>query len=629
MGKTHCWLKIALNNRTLESSLTVRTSAWTYILKVKPLTFTCVLRQTILSPACDEIAQTNYEDYALMRCVEGKGLFLQIMGEIRDVQFSIHVNDDAFRIAQVNETPIAPTPSSTAVDGSAATGVDPNPVVTSSADLVATAATTDPPVGEGEVEDPPVLTPEEQFMLEVSSVRFPHRHKGIKPWQHVFGVSLAYLSKNSYHSRFALIDPVLSIPNIIQDCIDILRENPDTPRLFRATVLNVHVNKLREIVETEGSLPPDLDAHGAGALLIDFFKHLPEPLLTSEKYDAFVASGRLRDEEASIRNIQCLVQEMPVYCKFVLEKVIGLMHFLQLPEHAELNGVDVFSAATVLAPVIAFKNEPSHVLPSGQRRSNHTQHQDLRFAAVGAQVIERMIEHHEVIFQDVRLQVSDALERLNAKKDALRSIHHMFKLRPQVNFLSDRQQLEEITTAFVNHAKAQSSASSPNNPANLSPTSASNMTQQQLEMKSQPLRHRVSMPHIVVPNTILDPAQEAAIVALAAASRTSSGGRRQTVTISAPSQLLNRERQHDPLLDDRGIVVAWETHGFNRPTVLGNFDKGGVLLLRCVAYMLREEGDDILKLLYRRALPTTSSSFDAGLVSCAICRSLVHLLKLE
>uniref|UniRef100_K3WGT4 Oxidation resistance protein 1 n=1 Tax=Globisporangium ultimum (strain ATCC 200006 / CBS 805.95 / DAOM BR144) TaxID=431595 RepID=K3WGT4_GLOUD len=555
-GKARCWLKIALNKHALESTLLL-----------------------IFSVQCDQVIRSSYEEWALMRCCEGMGLFLQMVMDIRNVHFAIRVNDDPFQIAEPKETPTVPiagAPDGVEDSATATTNTDTTneltEEVTVSADKLTNAVDS--------------AIADEEF-VEVSSMFFPHRHKGIKPWQYVFGVGISYLAKNPYHSRFALIDPVLAIPNIVQDCIDFLMENPDSPRLFRATVLNVHINQLREIVETDGALPPDLDAPAAGAILMDFFKNLPEPLLTSEKYEAFIASGRLRDEEASIRNITCLVQDMPVCGKFVLEKVIGLMHFLLSPEHTEHNGLDIATASTTLAPVIAFKKEPSKG-PLGQRRSTHSQHQDVRYAAVGAQVVERMIKHYDVIFQDVRVQVSDALTRLEAKKSALLSIYQLFKMKPQVNFLSDKQYMEEITKAFTENTRSDTSPpQSPNNPDKATTTSVPKVT--------SPLRHR-------------------------------------TVTTSNPFQQMQLRAVNGLTTSlnaafDRSVVEIWEKHGFNRPTLLDNFDKGGVLLLRSVAYMLKNDSD-VLQVLYTRALPSAAPTYDAGLVSSAICESLINLLKL-
>ncbi|DBA04013.1 TPA: hypothetical protein N0F65_009360 [Lagenidium giganteum] len=636
-GKARCWLKTALNNSTLESTLMI-----------------------IFSITCEQVVWSSYEDWALVRCAEVLELFLQMVVDIRSVRFCIQINDDPFRLSETKEVPMIPIVAD-ATDGNNKPGA-----------TNGTEAAAEPQPGPPSVERPssvsdPVtpLTPDEDF-VEVSSMIFPHRNKGIKPWQHVFGVSLAYLSKNPYHSRFALIDPVLAVPNIVQDCIDIIVDNPDTLRLFRATVLNVHISQLREFVETHGAVPEDLDPHAAGALLMDFFKNLPEPLLTHDKYDAFVAAGRIKDEEASVRNIACLVHELPVYYKYVLEKLIGLMFYLQLPEHSDTNGLDFVSASTILAPVIAFKAEQAVVLPNGQRRSSHTQHQDLRYAAVGAQVIERMIKHQEVIFKDVRLEVSDALERLETKKEALSSINHLAKMKPQVNFLSDRQQLEEISKAFTQHVEQKANPAayiSGNNSVDntdavganaLPPLPAPSSPQPQHEVQQLVLDHSQddegsqnegqSSPEeysdLPQPPLVDRSAEEIARPSTAPHPTTLSveeltfenvGLRRQSMMSTAGlrakgtptnSFILSVEQ-----LFDEKTLAAWKSHGFNRPTVLSNFDNGGVLLLRSVAYMIKQDSQ-VLERLYQRALPTARSSYDAGLVSSAICNSLLNMLKL-
>lgn len=629
----------------------------------------------IFSLACEQLIRSSYEEWSLIRCSEGLGLFLQMVIEIRSVNFAMEVSDEPFHApaesaTTTSETAVAvaaeiateigsllppPAPVTTAEEA----GVNENtPLLATPPSSVAELSAEPSAAALGEVEEeksdptpdgassPPSAPspPPEEVVVEVPVMNFIHRNKAIKPWQHVFGVSLAYLCKNPYHSRFALIDPVLAIPNLVQDCIDFLMDHPDTPRLFRATVLNVHISQLRDLVEMDGGLPPDLEPLGAGALLLDFFKNLPDPLLTSEKYDAFVASGRLRDEEASVRNLTCLVQELPVHCKFVLEKVIGLMHFLQLPEHAELNGVDAMTSSTALAPVIAFKIEPAHTLSSGQRRSTHSQYQDVRYAAVGAQVVERMIQHYDVIFQDVRVQVSDALKRLEAKKEALLNIHQLYKMKPQVNFMSDKQHLDEITILFTDGIHNIEVGESGAHLQEAQSTVAINELQRSRAVTAAPLSSERSS-ILPMEDLVLDPVTSdaaAAVDSLRTASGTDMSSSAHFRTASGTGTRIGvptRSQTHpvassriEPYADpaNRSLVEIWEKHGFNRSTVLSNFEKGGVLLLRAVAFMVKNYTDDVLPRLYERALPTTAgtSSFDAGLVASAICRSLINQLKL-
>lgn len=598
-GKARCWMKIALNNHTVESSIMM-----------------------IFSMACEHLIHMNYEEWSLVRCSEGLGLFLELVIALREVHFAIEVSDEAFRLPEPNELAEAEPVSEsnggdmvatiTDADIAAAVGVSPS-----------RAGSFIPPPGDAQpvveveaaknddefevVQAVAAVVGEEEEPVQIPSAAFPHRIKGIKPWQYVFGVSLASLAKNPFHSRYALIDPLLAAPNIVEDCIEILRQNPDTPRLFRATVLSIRLNHLREIVETDGSVPKDLEPQCAGALLLDFLKNLPDPLLTDEKYDAFVAAGQLRDEDASVRNITCLVNDLPVHCQIVLKKVMNLIHFLQQPEHAEHNGVDIFTASTALAPVIAFKKESPTGLPADRQRSRtHSQYQDVRYAAVGAQVVERMIQHYPAIFHDLRVQVSDALERLEAKKDALRMVSHQLKLQPQMNFLSDKQHINDITRLFrENIAAADSFSLSLAN--ELQSVQFSEGSKSQLTTTVQ----NGSQPNDSV-NLELD-LREATVASPIDTPTSASSSRTVSPTLSEASE--------------QDIVRIWEQFGFNRQSVLGNFEKGGVLMLRAIAYWLKNDPNAV-PLLKMRALPSELPSYDAGLVSSSICESLVKLLKL-
>ncbi|CEG35131.1 hypothetical protein, variant 1 [Plasmopara halstedii] len=591
VGKARCWLKIALNNHTIESSVMM-----------------------IFSMACENLIRYNYEEWSLVRCSEGLGLFLELVIALRDVHFAIEVNGEPFYIPEQtssselelhvdgnNEDMVS---AITDEDIAAAVGASLSkaeaflPLVDS--ELVYEEAEN---VKDVEVEGVEIERTEdnedEDEAVQLPSALFPHRLKGIKPSQYVFGVSLASLSKNPYHSRYASIDPFLAIPNIVDDCIKILWNHPDTSRLFRSTVLNIRLNQLREIVETEGSVPQDLDPQCAGALFLDFLRNLPDSVVTDDKYDAFVAAGQLHDEDASIRNITCLVNDLPVCCQIVLNRVISLMNFLQQPEHCEQNGIDVLTASTILAPVIAFRKDSGSGSPSERMRARtQSQYQDVRYAAVGAQVVERMIQHEAAIFQGVRVQIVDALERLEAKKEALRMVSHQLKLQPQMTFLSDRQHVNEITRLFRRHLKGDDI---------ILPSSTDNVSTEYLKFEYATDRNKEC--------------QYSAAVTMEDAMRGLTSPRSPNATSGgASSPSVSETAEQD-------LVSIWEQFGFNKPTILGNFEKGGVLLLRAISYWLKNDAN-ALTLLKMRALPSKLPSYDAGLVASSICESLVKNLKL-
>lgn len=472
--------------------------------------------QYILSSACVQLIHASYEDWAIMRCPQSQEAFLHFLHQASPLRFMIQVNTIPFSHWQRDSSECSYQEQE----------IDPS---------VQLESPSQPP----ECSEKMMLNDEE--IVEITAVHYPHRHAGIKPWQYLFGVSLAYICKNPYHSRFALIEPTLSIPNIIQECIDFILHNLDTPRLFRATVVSTRIYELREFVESNSTLPDDLQLHEAAALLLDVFKNSPEPLVTTEKYDAFIAAAHLKEQAASVRNLACLIDTLPLSSKLILEKVTFLLHRLQ--QHSQCNGLDMETAAEIFAPVIAFRNEPCAVavmprasscgtsptsgvhIPqptltkSNSRRSSMSH--DVRFAAIGAQLVERLIQNYETIFHDVRSAISAAENRFNTKCDALNAIHTKFHCK-------------------LDHAHA-------------------------------PLCHQISRSIVLHAHRLNKPTEEL--------------------------------DQIDAIICENpdSIIEAWKLHGFDRSSVAENFEHGGVLLLECIHYLIEHDEDALLVMYFAKS----------------------------
>ena len=75
---------------------------------------------------------------------------------------------------------------------------------------------------------------------------------------------------------------------------------------------------------------------------------------------------------------------------------------------------------------------------------------DVRFAAIGAQLVERLIQHYDTIFHDVRNAISAAEDRFSAKCDALNAIHKKFQCKLDQTHAPVCQQ---ISRSIVLHAQ--------------------------------------------------------------------------------------------------------------------------------------------------------------------------------
>ncbi|KAF0699134.1 Aste57867_10290 [Aphanomyces stellatus] len=369
-GRGRYWIRLALNKALVESTIVLSISA-----------------------ANESFLRATYDDNSLLRCSEGMTIMVQLLSYLREVPFALHVHDREFSRRRVSLTSL-----STATAAPADTQVDLLfEKVEALVDEVAAHA--------------------DEFM-ETRARSLSDRQKGIKPWQHVFNVDLSFLVRNPYHTRHAFINPYLAVPNFMIECLDYLKLHASTPRLFRTTVSQVYVTPVKDYIEAHGNLPKQLDPHVASAVVVEFLRHIPEPLITSERYDAFVASSRMPETADRVRNLTCLVADLPAEYKVMMELVFGVL--ADILTHSNENGLNIVALSIALAPAIVRKRET-------RENKSQMQTQEVRMAAIGAQVVELLIEHHDVIFKSVRETIVKANAEFMVKQDFLKSFAVLVK----------------------------------------------------------------------------------------------------------------------------------------------------------------------------------------------------------
>ncbi|CAK4084241.1 unnamed protein product [Aphanomyces euteiches] len=367
-GKCRYWVRTALNRFLVEPTITAA-----------------------ISPTNESFIRATYDDHALLRCSEAATIMVQLLSYLRELSFNLQLSDREFSRRRTSLPKVVS-----------------NVLHAHGVDLLFEKV-------EALVDD--VASQAEEYM-STRARALSDRQKGIKPWQHVFNVELSFLVRNPYHTRYAFINPYLAVPNFLIECLDYLQLNASTPRLFRTTVSQVYVTPVKDYIETHGNLPKQLDPHVASTILIEFLRHIPEPLITSERYDAFISSSRMTDPADRVRNLTCLVADLPVEYKVTMELVFGaLAKFLT---HSEENGLNIGTLSIALAPAIVRKRET---------RENKTQmqSQEVRMAAIGAHVVELLVEHHETIFQPVREMIVKAKEEFTKKQEFLNTFAIMVK----------------------------------------------------------------------------------------------------------------------------------------------------------------------------------------------------------
>lgn len=95
--------------------------------------------------------------------------------------------------------------------------------------------------------------------------------------------------------------------------------------------------------------PRWLDVHVVASLIKSFLRRLPDPLLTNDRYPAFIQAAD-EDEKTSLARIKELINSLPVHYYETLKTVV--MHLKHVAEKGEANRMDARNLAIVFGPTI-------------------------------------------------------------------------------------------------------------------------------------------------------------------------------------------------------------------------------------------------------------------------------------
>ncbi|XP_056347140.1 rho GTPase-activating protein 36 isoform X2 [Oenanthe melanoleuca] len=204
------------------------------------------------------------------------------------------------------------------------------------------------------------------------------------------------------------------VPRLLDRCCAHLETHGlHTVGIFRVGSSKKRVQQLRE--EFDLGLDVYLDeqqsVHDVAALLKEFLRDLPEPLIPRELYGAFLSTARM-EGPAQLETLQLLLFLLPP-CHS--DTLLRLLSFLaQVAKHAEGscdpqghqipgNKMTVSNLATVFGPNILQKEKP------GEKDAGGLNFED---SAAIILVLQRLIEHHHSLFTVSPEMQSDVLRRL-------------------------------------------------------------------------------------------------------------------------------------------------------------------------------------------------------------------------
>lgn len=193
-----------------------------------------------------------------------------------------------------------------------------------------------------------------------------------------------------------------AVPGIVRQCIRHL-ENTGlrTLGVFRVSPSKKRVRQLREDFDCgrETKIGPDQCPHDVAALLKEFFRDLPDPLLCRDLYQAFVHTQKIRNRRLQQEALQHLIQLLPTPNRETLWALLNFLNVVaansedQKNERGEWvagNKMDTTNLATVFAPNIL------HCVKPGQRSEVSAERAEERIDVIN--VVRALLEHATTLF---------------------------------------------------------------------------------------------------------------------------------------------------------------------------------------------------------------------------------------
>lgn len=181
------------------------------------------------------------------------------------------------------------------------------------------------------------------------------------------------------------------VPLIVELCCTLVEENGlEYLGIYRVPGNNAVVSSLQEqlnkgLCDTIMQDQRWQDLNVVSSLLKSFFRKLPEPLFTDDKYNEFIEANRLENSSERMKRLRKLIQELPVYYYETLRFLVR--HLKTVANHAEKNKMEPRNLALVFGPTL--------VRTSEDNMTDMVTHMPDRY-----KIVETLIQHSEWFFSD-------------------------------------------------------------------------------------------------------------------------------------------------------------------------------------------------------------------------------------
>ncbi|XP_054986469.1 rho GTPase-activating protein 23 isoform X2 [Sorex araneus] len=181
------------------------------------------------------------------------------------------------------------------------------------------------------------------------------------------------------------------VPLIVAACCRLVEARGlESTGIYRVPGNNAVVSSLQEQLNRG---PGDInlqderwqDLNVISSLLKSFFRKLPEPLFTDDKYNDFIEANRLEDSRERMKTLRKLIRDLPGHYYETLKFLVS--HLKTIADHSEKNKMEPRNLALVFGPTL--------VRTSEDNMADMVTHMPDRY-----KIVETLIQHSDWFFSD-------------------------------------------------------------------------------------------------------------------------------------------------------------------------------------------------------------------------------------
>ncbi|XP_063076699.1 rho GTPase-activating protein 23-like [Engraulis encrasicolus] len=180
------------------------------------------------------------------------------------------------------------------------------------------------------------------------------------------------------------------VPMIVEMCVCVMESSGlDTTGIYRVPGNNAAVSGLQEALDRGADINTQderwQDLNVVSSLLKSFFRKLPEPLFTDDKYSEFIEANRMEDASGRLRKMKSLIHDLPDHHFYTLKFL--LRHLKTVAEHADKNKMEPRNLALVFGPTLVRMSEDNMM--------DMVTHMPDRY-----KIVETLLQHYEWFFSE-------------------------------------------------------------------------------------------------------------------------------------------------------------------------------------------------------------------------------------